>query len=164
MYELSIIISCLKLYKHLGDINIRGKDRKDLITKSFNVHINSLYNWLKKYKNDFLNYKKSYKYNNVKITNEIKKFILLSNNSNNNYNIKTIINDIFNKFKVKLSKKSIYYVLHKNNLSYKKLTVKNYPYDEEHLNTLKADLKNKFTNITNDNLISIDDTYGAFNK
>jgi len=57
-----------------------------------------------------------------------------------------------------LSKSSIYHILHKNNLTYKKLYVKNIPYDNDKINIFKNDLKNKINDIANiDNFISYDE-------
>ena len=57
-----------------------------------------------------------------------------------------------------MSKSSIYHILHKNNLTYKKLYVKNIPYDNDKINIFKNDLKNKINDIANiDNFISYDE-------
>ena len=68
-----------------------------------------------------------------------------------------IIIKIHNKFNIKLSKATIYCVLHKHNLTYKKLIVKNIPYDDDKIINLKNDLKNKFNGIKIDKLISYDE-------
>jgi transposase len=130
MYSIDIIKSCINLYIKLKKNNIIGKKRINYINSVFNVHINTLYNWIKNYYNKHTNsfnfsaYKTHYKYNNTKITNEIEMFIINSIDSNNNFNIKKIKNNIYAKFNIKFSKSSIYYVLHKHNFTYKKLIVK----------------------------------------
>ena len=63
------------------------------------------------------------------------------------FNIKKIKKDIINNFNVSLSKQSIYYVLHKNNLTYKQIRVKNIPYTNEKLKNLKNELKDKIKSI-----------------
>jgi transposase len=125
--------------------------------------MNTLYNWIKLYYNkinntfDFSSYKSSYKYNNLKITNNIEMFIINSIDINNNFNIKKIKNNIKHKFNITLSKSSIYHILHKNNLTYKKIYIKNNPYNEEENNKFKIDLKNKIYNIDINNILSYDE-------
>lgn len=136
MYSIDIIRSCINLYINLKKNGIVGIDRIKYIKNVFNIHINTLYIWINKYFNkesktfDFSSYKTNFKYNNLKITESIERFIINSIDSNNNFNIKKIKNNIHKKFNVYLSKSSIYHVLHKNNLSYKKIIVKNIPYDD----------------------------------
>ena len=64
----------------------------------------------------------------------------------------------YDKFNICLSKSFIYHILHKHNLTYKKLYVKNIPYDNDKFNIFKNDLKNKINDIANiDNFISYDE-------
>ncbi len=49
MYSVDIIKAIIKLYYKLKIVNIKGSKRKNIITSSFSIHINILYNWLKKY-------------------------------------------------------------------------------------------------------------------
>jgi transposase len=123
MYSIEIIKASINLYFKLLKNNIIGKNRIDIIKKTFNIHINTLYNWINKYYNnnifDFNNYKTNYKYNNIKITSNIEQFIIKSIDTNNNFNIRLIQKNIKNKFNIYISISSIYYVLHKNNLTYK---------------------------------------------
>jgi len=164
MYSIEIIKSCINLYFKLKNNGIIGKNRINYISYTFNIHINTLYNWINKYYNintnsfDFSTYKTNFKYNNLKITQSIETFILNSIDNNNNFNIKKIKNNIKNKFNIKLSKASIYHILHKNNLTFKKLYVKNVPYDNDKINNFKKDLKNKIDNIKDiNNFISYDE-------
>ena len=57
----------------LKNYNIIGRQRKDFITKTFKVHINSIYNLINK-QYDVKNLRK--KYENIKITHIIECFIL----------------------------------------------------------------------------------------
>ena len=164
MYSIEIIKSCINLYFKLEKDNIIGKKRIEYIHNTFNVHINTVYNWIKKYYNfdscsfNFDNYKTNFKYNNIKITNSIETFVINSVDINNNFNIRKIKLNIKTKFNVDLSRSSIYYILHKNNLTYKKLYVKNIPYDENKLFELKTQLKDKINSIDNkNNFISYDE-------
>jgi len=163
MYSINIIKSCINLYFKLKNDNIVGKKRIKYISNVFNVHINTVYNWINKYFDinthnfNFSNYKTNFKYNNIKITPIIETFIINSINNNNNFNIRKIKLNIKTKFNIKISKSSIYFVLHKNNLTYKKMYVKNIPYDENKIIDLKTQLKNKINNINKDNFISYDE-------
>ena len=86
----------------------KWQQRKDFITKTFKVHINSVCNWINKQ----YNVKKlRKKYENIKITDTIECFILNSLNNNPVINIKTIKQNILKKFNVSLSISSIYYVI-----------------------------------------------------
>jgi transposase len=62
-----------------------------------------------------------------------------------------------NKFNIKISKSTIYHILHKNNLTYKNITVKNIPLDNDKLLELKLNLKNKINNIDINKFISYDE-------
>jgi len=163
MYSIDIIKSCINLYIKLKRTNIIGKKRIYFIKSVFMVHINTLYNWINKYYNlktntfDFSQFKTNFKYNNTKITNNIEIFIINSIDSNNNFNIKKIKKNIKIKFNIILSTSTIYYVLHKHNFTYKKLTVKNIPYDDDKVMDLKIQLKNKIDIIDTNKLISYDE-------
>ncbi len=160
----------LKLLKHLliyilnlKKNNIVGKKRIDIINSSFNIHINTLYNWINLFYNintntfNFLKYKTNFKYNNTKINSSIEIFIVNSIDSNNNFNIKKIKYNIRNKFNIEISKSTIYHILHKNNLTYKNITVKNIPLNPDKLLELKLNLKNKINNIDINKFISYDE-------
>lgn len=164
MYSIVIIKSSINLYFKLKKDNIIGKKRIKYIEHSFNIHINTLYNWISKYYNfnnnvfNFSTYKTNFKYNNIKITSLIENFVLNSIDNNNNFNIKKIKINVKNKFNIVLSKSSIYHILHKNNLTYKKIMVKNIPIDDDKLNILKIELKNKINKIDEvNNFISYDE-------
>ena len=163
MYSIDIIKSSVLLYYKLQKDKIIGKRRTEIINYTFNIHINSLYSWIKLYYNkinntfDFSSYKTNFKYNNLKITNQIEIFIINSIDLNNNFNIKKIKNNIKHKFNIILSRSTIYHILHKNNLTYKKIYVKNDPYDDEQNKKFKDDLKNKISNIDINNIISYDE-------
>jgi hypothetical protein len=55
MYSIEIIKSCINLYLKLEKDNIIGKKRIKYIKDTFNIHINTVYNWIRKYF-DFNNY------------------------------------------------------------------------------------------------------------
>ncbi len=163
MYSIDIIKSSINLYYELEKMHIVGKTRNMMIISVFKIHINTLYNWIKSYYNknldafNFSSYKCNFKFNNTKITNQIEFFIVNSIDKNNNFNIKNIKKDIRNKFNINLSKSTIYHILHKYNLTFKKLIVKNVPYTNEKLNELKNELKNKINNIDKNKMVSYDE-------
>jgi len=127
MYSIEIIKASINLYFKLKKNNIVGKNRIDIIHSSFNIHINTLYNWINKFFNlnelsfDFSTYKTFFKYNNIKITSSIETFIINSIDSNNNFNVKKIKQNIKHNFNISLSKSTIYHILHKNKLTYKNI-------------------------------------------
>ena len=90
-----------KLQNHTADKNIIFiKKRIKYIESTFNIHINTLYNWINKFYNklnnifSFDNFKSNFKYNNLKITSIIENLILTSIDKNNNFKIKKIKNSI----------------------------------------------------------------------
>ena len=114
MYSKDIIKASILLYYKLKNNKIIGKKRSNIIYSVFNLHMNTLYNWIKLYYNkidntfNFSSYKTNFKYNNLKITNNIENFIINCIDSNNNFNIKKIKHNINLKFNISLSKNSIY--------------------------------------------------------
>lgn len=163
MYSIDIIKSSINLYFKLKKDNILGKKRIKYIETTFNIHINTLYNWINKYFDlnthtfNFDTFKNNFKYNNKKITVEIENFIISSIDNNNNFNIKKIKNNIKKKFNISLSKSTVYFVLHKNNFTFKNIIIKNTPIEDDKLNDLKINLKNKIDNIELDKFISYDE-------
>ena len=163
MYSIETIKSCIKLYFQLSKNKIIGKKREQYIKDVFNIHMNTLYNWIKLYYNkqtnlfDFSTFKTNFKYNNTKITADIEQFIISSLDSNNRFNIKKIKNSIFDKFKIKFSKPTIYHIIHKHNYTFKNTTDKNIPYDDDKIKEMKNDLKNKIINIDKNKIISYDE-------
>ena len=156
MYSIDTIKNTIKLFHELKKNNFKGYKLINFIKNSIGCHITTVYNWIKQYDDfNFYNFNKS-KFNNKKITEQIEKFILNSISNFNTFNIKKIKKDIINNFNVSLSKQSIYYVLHKNNLTYKQIRVKNIPYTNEKLKNLKNELKDKIKPIFN-NLNSFDE-------
>ena len=67
----------INIYNELENYNIIGQKRKDFITKTFKVNINNVYNWINK---QYTVKKLRKEYENIKITDTIKCFILNSLN------------------------------------------------------------------------------------
>jgi len=163
MYSTFTKNTIINIYNELKNYNIIGQQRKDFITKTFKVHINSVYNWINT-QYDVKNVRK--KYENIKITQTIECFILNSLNDNPVINIKTIKQYILKNFNVSgcfkktpaLSISSIYYVIKNNNFTYKKTHVITNP------NTIEVQIKqlktvyNIIEQLNQDNIVSIDET------
>lgn len=98
-----------------------------------------------------------YKYNNIKINYDIEQFIINSIDSNKNFNIKKIKKSINEKFNILLSKSTIYNVLHKHKLTYKKITIKTNPLKSERELILKQKLKEEIKETDINNLSSYDE-------
>ena len=73
------------------------------------------------------------------------------------YDINIKGNKRINKYKVILSIKTIYNVLHHNNLTYKKIKIKNVSHDAIKINNLKKELKMKMSKISDENIINLDE-------
>ena len=155
MYSTFTKNTIINIYNELKNYNIIGQQRKDFITKTFKVHINSVYNWINK-QYDVKKLRKEYK--NIKITDTIECFILNSLNDNPVINIKNIKQYILKNFNVSLSISSIYYVIKNNNFTYKKTHVITNPNTiEEQVKQLKT-VYNIIEQLNQDNIVSIDET------
>lgn len=147
----------LNIYKELPNYNINGKKRKTFINNVFKGHINTIYNWLKNV--NVINVKNNvHEYKNKKITKTIELFVIDTVTNNPTINIKTIKIKIFEIFKIKLSKTSIYSILKHNNFTYKTTKIITNPYT---ITEQKEQLENKkevIKQLNVDNIISIDET------
>jgi transposase len=198
-------MSIVKVYNDLKNYNIKGNNKKNFIRRNFNIHINTLYNWLKNvpipknienvkisnviesivlyynkigyktikikkkifenhkvllsYKDIMYIYKKNnINKNNYKITTDIENFIIKYINFFNTKTAKEIIEKIYIKYGVKISKSSIYIIMKKNNLSYKRTKIITNPYSKnEQIEQIKK-VKNTLNNVNINNVISIDET------
>ena len=71
MFDKNIRQICINVYNQLSKYNIKGIEKKQFITNTFNLHINSLYNWIKK--DTKIN---NNKYLNIKIDFIVEKFVI----------------------------------------------------------------------------------------
>ena len=148
MYNIDIVKSAMKLFNILTQQNIKGYKKCNMIINTFNIHINTFYNWIKKYKNNnFSSYNIKKIYKNTKITDEIILYIIEFVNVHKSISVKQIRINIKNKFSINISISMIYFILHKNNLTYKQLTIKINPYSDELKNKLKCELKDKLNKV-----------------
>jgi transposase len=162
MYSLDIIRSSIKLYFKLEQQNIIGKERIKIINSTFDFHINTLYKWINLYYDNnntllFDKFNTHFSYNNLKINYDIEQFIINSIDNNHNFNIKKIKNNIKTKFNTVLGKSSIYNVLHKYNLTYKKITIKTNPLKSDNELILKQKVKKEIKEVNKNNLSSYDE-------
>jgi len=119
MFDKNIRQICINVYNQLNKYNIKGVDKKLFITDTFNLHINSLYNWIKK-DNHIHNCNK---YLNNKIDLVIENFVIY--NFNDKFKVKNIKKNVKEKFNVSLSYKDILCILKTNNLKFDKNIIKN---------------------------------------
>jgi len=132
--------------------------RKNIKT-IFNVSLSTIYTWLPKYITNLTNINSLYKPTQKisKITQEIEKFIVDITIKNKIERCKTIRKHIINKFNVNLSVKSVYNVLHKNNITNKKVYRRINKLSTEEFTKRKEIMYNKITEIDEKNIISIDE-------
>lgn len=125
----------------------------------FNVSLSTIYTWLPKYITNLTNISSLYKPTQriSKITPEIEKFIVDITIKNKIERCKTIRKHVMNKFNVNLSVKSVCNVLHKNNITKKKVYRKINKLSVEEFTKRKEIMFNKITEIGKDNIISIDE-------
>jgi transposase len=116
MFDKNIRQICINVYNQLNKYNIKGNDKKKFISNTFNLHINSLYNWIKK--ENIL--KDCNKYLNNKIDFVIENYVIL----NFKLKIKKIIKNIKNKFNICLSYKDILCIFKTNDLKQDKKIIR----------------------------------------
>lgn len=163
MYDLKLRDICINVYNQLIKYNIKGIERKKFISDTFNLHINSLYNWIKKDNYD----NKINKYKNHKIDYVIENYII--NIFNNETNIKNIKKLIKNNFNVILSYKDILCVMKCNNLKTHNKIIK-ISIDNFIINSIKKDVflsANQMIKLINEKfnkLVSTTYVYNVLNK
>ena len=116
MFDKNIRQICINVYNQLSKYNIKGIEKKQFITNTFDLHINSLYNWIKK----DTKIEDNNKYLNTKIDFIIENFV----NFNKKFKIDKIKKNIKDKLNISLSYKDILCILKKNNLKYDKKIIK----------------------------------------
>ena len=109
---------CFFQKNNYNSVQIR-KNIKDI----FNVSLSTVYNWLPKYITNLTDISSLYKSTKriSKITPEIEKFIVDITIKNKIETCKTIRKHTMNKFNINLSVRSICNILHKNNITNKKV-------------------------------------------
>ena len=157
-YNYSTVIQSINLYNSLKNKNIVGKERQTILLETFTFSISSFYKWLFLYnnlskidfKNHFFNYKRK-----SKITKDIIDYILKIVVENTFIRTRGIKNKIKNNFKIDVSLSSIRTILHKNNISFKKVYKQINPFNNEELKEKKQNLKNKIKRRGLNNIVSV---------
>jgi len=134
----------------------------------FGISKSSLFNWLKLDKNNLLSEKKKYKKVKLKINNEIINYIIKYVIKRISFNYKFLLKNIKRKFKIKVSKTTIYNVLKKNNITLKKINKKNIPKNKKRLRKQIKEFNKNIKKVLIKDIISIDEihfdtTIKAFN-
>ncbi len=167
MYDINFRTAVLNYYnKYIGVTTNTINDIEEI----FNICNSTLYNWINLYiTNGSLMSKKLGRPNcSGKITEPISKYIIKRYTINKNLNIKNLIKSIKRIFNVKIKRSSVYNILHKNNITCKKVTISRSPYSEKEIKFRKQTLRNnlQITNedikngiFNNDNVISIDESF-----
>lgn len=126
------------------------------ILKIFNVSVGTLYNWINKYKNNNLHEKVKYN-KESKFTPEIKCFIRNYIMVYPNFDYKIIIKKVIQKYKIDISKSSLYSIIEKLNFTRKKFKKSIIPNKEQFKNKIKS-FKEKISKVPLNKIISIDET------
>jgi len=101
---------------------------------------------------------------NYKINKEINSFIVNTMNENKITTSKELINIIFNKFNITISETSIYNILKKNKITYKKIKVKTNPYTDDEQKERLINTKYIIDNLDINNIISYDEISAVTNE
>jgi len=161
--EVQYILNLFSFFKknNYNSIQIR-KNIKNI----FNVSLSTVYNWLPKYITNIANISNAYT-NTTKIskfTPEIEKFIVDITIKNKIMRCKTIREHVRHKFNINLSVKSVYNILHNNNITNKKVYKKINKLSSIEFNKKKCDMSCNIDTIGKNNIISIDDKYHNLRK
>lgn len=159
-YNFNIVKSSINLYNELKKKNIKGIEREQLIINTFSCSISTFYKWYFLYNNlsnsdfdnHFLNKKRK-----PKILKEHIEFILKIAKNNIMLHTKGIKKQIKKELNISISKSSINTILHKNNLSFKKIYKQINPYTKIELKKEQKKLKRKINKIGIENIKSIDE-------
>jgi transposase len=122
-YSPSEIQYILNLFIFFQKNNYNSIKIRKNIKEIFNVSLSTIYNWLPKYLHNIHDIKTIYKPIQRKsiITQEIETFIVDITIKNKIIRCKTVREYVKNKFNVNLSVKSVYNILHKYNITNKKV-------------------------------------------
>ena len=142
----------------VNDILIYCKNNKNVNIKILKNYINKNHNT--KFSSNtiiFILKINNLKYKNHKINDEIIKFILNTVEKNNVITVKEIISLINKNFNLLISESSIYNILKKNKITYKRVTIKTNPYTEEEEKETLNNIKYILDELEPNNIISYDE-------
>ena len=128
------------------------------LCKLFNVCRETIYNW----RHNIVFKKEGPKNDNTKYNSMITEFILKYITDNHKFRIQTLIKLINKKFNVSFNANNIYYVLRRNNVTYKRAH-KRVIIKKKSQERSVEQLKSKINDIKHDNVISIDEAHYTVN-
>ena len=142
----------------VNDIILFLKNNKNINMKILKNFINNKHNTKFNINTIIFIFKKNnLKYKNNKINNEIIKFILNTVEKNNVKTAKEIISLVNKNYNLLMSESSIYNILKKNKIIYKRVTLKTNPYTEEEEKETLGNIKYTLNQLKQNNIISYDE-------
>lgn len=165
MYDIAFRLSVVRYYNKY--INVSTNTIAD-IEYIFGISHGSIYNWINMYKlNASVDPKQIGRpIKSRKITDLIERYIIKRFTVNKKNNIKNLRRSIMRVFNISISRSSIYGVLHRNKLSYKKVTVSKSPFSsieiKQKKEKMRKDLNIKIKDdgkFNHDNVISVDESF-----
>src|SRR3972149_16610 len=143
VYSIDFRSSVLRYYQIYHVQTKSGTVIRD-ITHIFNIPSSTLYNWINLFKKTgSLNHHNIGRpTNSCKINEDMQKYIIKYFTLDHKNNIKNLLRSIKRIFNVAIKRSSVYYVLHKNNISYKKTSISHDPYTNKELEKKKVILRN----------------------
>lgn len=126
------------------------------ITKIFGISKSSFYNWLKLHNNNALVEKKKY-IKKPYFSQKIIKHIVMYVTKHHIFSLIKILNIIKHKFNIHISKSSVYNILNKNNVTYKKFSSRFILTNKKKFLDKKSNFINYVKNIKHTDIISIDE-------
>jgi len=151
-YSIDYKLNVVKMFNNRKKHNLSIKQ----IIMYNNISKSSLYNWVNNI--DSIKLKNKKKQRRIsKISDKCKTFILNYVREHKQFQIKKLLKYISTKFKIKITKQSVYNVLKNNNYTNKKVKINSYPYSEHKLKEQNAKLYNELEKI-NFNYTCTDET------
>lgn len=138
-------------YKNQHKLNIKT------ILSTFNISNGSLYNWIYLYKNGILNDKKLYT-KRSKFNEKLNNYIINYVQKRTTFNYRLLILNIRRKFKLKISKSSIYNILKNNNITRKRINIRTIISSKKKLTKEIKEFKIQINKIDHNKIVSIDET------
>lgn len=152
-----------KIYSHdlkISIINFNKSSYWDIneAINIFEVSKSSIYNWINLYNSNMLPIKSNVRTAYMsKITDDIKKYIIMYVKKRITFNKKNLTRCIKNTFNKVISRSSIYKVLKENNMSYKRIGKKIIPINRNIENQI-INLKTEIKKYNSNKIVSIDET------
>lgn len=164
MYALYFITACLRAYRD----RVKNKTSIQIILNIFKISRSTLYKWVHEYldtqkldlSKNFFNTRKFNRDINTypkKITEECNKYILEYIEKNPQFNFKKLRKQLEDKFYAKISRSTLSSFLKKNNITRKRIQIKEIPVNKEKYIKDKQNLKQNLIN-SRKNFVSIDET------